>query len=187
MGMAKKKKEKQKTEKLTEQQESQVDSTDNDGQTSENGEQRNTAQRDEVAEMKDKYLRLFAEFDNYKKRTAKERLELIRTASEDVLSSLLPVLDDFQRAKKAADDEKSDEVFSEGVTLVYNKLHNILETKGLKQMEIENHAFDPELHEAITKIPAPSVEMKGKIIDVIEPGYLLHDKIIRYAKVVIGE
>lgn len=142
---------------------------------------------DELAEIKDKYLRLFAEFDNYKKRTARERLELIRTASEDLMARLLPVLDDFERAKKNAEDESSAETFSEGVALVYQKLHNVLESKGLKAMDSEARDFDPELHEAITKIPAPDDSLKGKIIDTIEKGYYLNDKIIRHAKVIIGE
>ncbi|MCB0686672.1 MAG: nucleotide exchange factor GrpE [Saprospiraceae bacterium] len=141
----------------------------------------------ELAEIKDKYLRLFAEFDNYKKRTARERLDLIRTASEDLVGKLLPVLDDFERAKKNAEDSSSPESFSEGVSLVYQKLHHALESKGLKAMDPEEIDFDPELHEAITKIPAPDPSLKGKIIDVIEKGYYLNDKIIRHAKVVIGE
>ena len=147
----------------------------------------NTDEENETSELKDKYLRLFAEFDNYKKRTARERLDLIRTASEDLVSRLLPVLDDFDRAKKTADDPATEETFSEGVSLVYNKLHQILESKGLKAMDTSETEFDPELHEAITKIPAPNESMKNKIIDHIEKGYYLNDKIIRHAKVVIGE
>ena len=141
----------------------------------------------ELSEAKDKYLRLFAEFDNYKKRTIKEKLEQMRTASQDLLQALLPVLDDFDRAKKSADDENSTEVFSDGVSLVYNKLNNVLKAKGLKAMETENQDFDPELHEALSEIPAPNEEMKGKIIDTIEKGYYLNDKIIRHAKVVVGK
>ncbi len=141
----------------------------------------------EISEAKDKYLRLFAEFDNYKKRTIKEKLEQMRTASQDLLQALLPVLDDFDRAKKSADDENSTEVFSDGVSLVYNKLNNVLKAKGLKAMETENQDFDPELHAALSEIPAPSEEMKGKIIDTIEKGYYLNDKIIRHAKVVVGK
>ncbi len=142
---------------------------------------------DELAELKDKYLRLFAEFDNYKKRTARERLDLIRTASEEVVRALLPVFDDFDRAKKNAEDPSSNEVFSEGVALVYHKLYQIMEAKGLKAMTTEDNVFDPELHEAITKIAVPDPSMKGKVIDVIERGYYLNDKIIRHAKVVVGE
>ncbi len=141
----------------------------------------------QVAELKDKYLRLFAEFDNYKKRTVKEKIELMKTAAQDTMSVLLPVLDDFDRAKKNADDENSTEVFSDGVQLVYNKLYSSLNQKGLKPMESNGEDFDPELHDAITEIPAPSDEMKGKVIDTIEKGYLLKDKIIRHAKVVVGK
>lgn len=142
---------------------------------------------EELQESKDKHLRLYAEFENYKRRTVKERLDLMKTAAQDTLSSLLPVLDDFDRAKKSADDENTDESFSEGVTLVYNKLHSTLQAKGLKAMDTNGESFNPEFHEAITEIPAPSEDMKGKIIDTIEKGYLLGDKIIRYAKVVVGK
>ena len=141
----------------------------------------------QISESKDKFLRLFAEFDNFKKRNIRERMDLLKNASQDAFSSLLPVIDDFDRAKNSADDESSEEQFSEGVLLVYNKLNNILKSKGLKKMESTGELFDPELHEAITKIPAPTEEMKGKIIDTIESGFYLNDKIIRHAKVVVGE
>ncbi len=141
----------------------------------------------ENQELRDKYLRLYAEFDNYKKRTLKEKVDLMKTASADVIKNLLPVLDDFDRAKKNADDDNSTEEFSEGVTLVYNKLYNTLKNKGLQPMESDGEAFDPDFHEAITEIPAPSDEMKGKIIDTIEKGYMLNDAIIRHAKVVVGK
>jgi molecular chaperone GrpE len=117
----------------------------------------------------------------------KEKLELMRTAAQDTMTSLLPVLDDFDRAKKAADEGNEQEQFSEGVQLVYQKLQNTLHAKGLKSMESTGEVFDPEMHEAITEIPAPSEEMKGKVIDTIEKGYTLGDKIIRYAKVVVGK
>lgn len=145
------------------------------------------ASPDELAAMKDKYLRLFADFDNYKKRTNRERLDLIRNATEDLISRLLPVLDDFDRAKKTAEDPSNDETFPDGMKLVYNKLYQILESKGLEPMDPDETEFDPELHEAITKIPASDEDLKGKIIDHIEKGYYLNDKIIRHAKVVIGE
>ena len=141
----------------------------------------------EMGELKDKYLRLFAEFDNYKKRTVKERLDLLSTAAEGTLSSLLPVLDDFDRAKKTADDPETNEAFSDGVMLVYNKLKTVLGNHGLEKMESSNADFDPELHEAISEIPAPDESMKGKVIDTIESGYYLRDKIIRHAKVVVGK
>ncbi len=141
----------------------------------------------ELEEAKDKYLRLFAEFDNFKKRTMKERLDLIKTAGQDTIISLLPIVDDFERAKKASDVENSTETFSEGVNLVYNKFLNTLESKGLKAMESTGEVFDVEKHEALTEIPAPTEEMAGKIIDTIERGFYLGDKIIRYAKVVVGK
>jgi len=141
----------------------------------------------QVSELKDKYLRLYAEFDNYKKRNVKEKIDMMKTAAVDTLSALLPVLDDFDRAKKNADDDSSTEVFSEGVSLVYNKLYSLLKQKGLEPMDSNGADFDPELHEAVTEIPAPTEEMKGKVIDTIEKGYRLNDKIIRYAKVVVGK
>ncbi len=135
-------------------------------------------------ELQDKYLRLYAEFDNFKRRTIKEKLDLIKSAGQDILTSLLPVLDDFDRAKKNA--ESGGETLSEGVLLVYNKMFNILQQRGLKPMESIGASFDPELHEAVTEIPAPSAELKGKVVDTIEKGYWLNDKIIRHAKVVVG-
>jgi molecular chaperone GrpE len=141
----------------------------------------------ELEESKDKYLRLFAEFDNFKKRTMKEKLDLMKTAAQDTIASLLPVADDFERAKKASDAENSTEKFSEGVTLVYNKFVGILTTRGLRAMESTGEDFDVEKHEAVTEIPAFSPEMVGKVVDTIEKGYYLNDKIIRYAKVVVGK
>jgi molecular chaperone GrpE len=140
----------------------------------------------QVGELKDKYLRLFAEFENYKKRTIREKVDLMKSAAQDTISALLPVLDDFDRAKKSADDESTEEVFTEGVSLVYNKLYKILQQKGLESMETNGQPFDSELHEAITEIPAPSEDLKGKVVDTIEKGYYLNDKIIRHAKVVVG-
>ena len=141
----------------------------------------------EIAELKDKYLRLRAEFDNFRKRSVKEKIDLMGTAAKDTMTALLPVLDDFDRAKKNAEDESSTEPFSEGVMLVYNKLYSTLQQKGLSPMESTGEVFDPELHEAITEIPAPSEDMKGKVFDTIETGYLLKEKIIRHAKVVVGK
>lgn len=139
----------------------------------------------ELGEMKDKYLRIYAEFDNYRKRTSKERQNIIKLAAKDSLGALLPAVDDFSRAIRLASD--SEETIPEGVILIYNKLFKALEQQGIKEMETNGQDFDPELHEALTKIPAPSEELKGKVIDTIEKGYYLNDKIIRYAKVVIGE
>jgi molecular chaperone GrpE len=141
----------------------------------------------EMDELKDKYLRLMAEFENFRKRNVRERLDLMKNAAQDTMSALLPVLDDFDRAKKSAEDEKSEEVFTEGVSLVYHKLFNSLGSLGLESFDATGDDFDPELHEAITEIPAPTEELKGKVIDTIEKGYRLNDRIIRYAKVVVGK
>jgi molecular chaperone GrpE len=143
--------------------------------------------KQEHSELKDKYLRLFAEFDNFKKRTFKEKLDMMKTASSDAIQAMLPVLDDFDRAKKNAEDENSAEPFSEGVSLVYQKLYASLKAKGLKPMESNGLDFDPELHEAVTEIPVADEAMKGKIVDTIERGYFLNDKLIRHAKVVVGK
>ena len=137
---------------------------------------------DKFAELNDKHLRLFAEFENFKKRTAKERMDLYKTAGESVLTALLPVLDDFERSIKA--NQKQED---EGVVLIYNKLKSILETKGLKAMEDPiGQELNTDYHEAITNLPSPSDDMKGKIIDVVEKGYFLNEKVIRYAKVVVA-
>ncbi len=138
---------------------------------------------EERNELRDKYLRLFAEFDNYKRRTAKERIDTLKTASADVLREMLPILDDFDRAKIASGEEG----FPEGIQLIQDKLVSTMARKGLKAMESNAQPFDPEAHEAIAEIPAPTEEMKGKVIDTVERGYTLNDKIIRYAKVVVGK
>ena len=137
---------------------------------------------------KDKFLRLFAEFENYKKRTTRERVELFKTAGQEVMTSLLPVVDDFERALSHIEEDKEAEELSKGVLLVYQKLYNTLEQKGLSKIVTNaGDAFDAEIHEAITQIPAPSKDLKGKVIDCVEKGYKLGDKIIRYPKVVIGQ
>ncbi|MDA7558067.1 nucleotide exchange factor GrpE [Flavobacteriaceae bacterium] len=142
----------------------------------------------ELKNEKDKFLRLFAEFENYKKRTNKERIELFKTASMDVMVSLLPVLDDFERALNHIDEDKEAEDLRKGVMLIYQKLLSTLEQKGLSVMKIEKgDAFNADDHEAITQIPAPDENLKGKIIDIIEKGYKLGDKVIRFPKVVIGQ
>ncbi|MCU0394580.1 MAG: nucleotide exchange factor GrpE [Chitinophagaceae bacterium] len=141
----------------------------------------------ELAEQKDKYLRLFAEFDNFKRRTAKERIELMQTAGREVITSLLDVLDDCERAEKTMETSQDAAIVKEGVTLVFAKLRSTLEQKGLKPMESVGAAFDPDLHEAITEIPAPTTELQGKVIDQVQKGYYLNDKIIRFAKVVVGK
>lgn len=141
----------------------------------------------ELQEQKDKYLRLMAEFDNFRRRTAKERIELIQTAGKDVIVSLLDVLDDCDRAEKQLQSSDDIAVQKEGIQLVFNKLRSSLQSKGVKAMESINADFDVEKHEAITEIPAPSEELKGKVIDEVMKGYYLNDKIIRFAKVVVGK
>ncbi|BCY28508.1 nucleotide exchange factor GrpE [Flavobacterium okayamense] len=142
--------------------------------------------QEDLANEKDKFLRLFAEFENYKKRTAKERIDLFKTANQEVLQAMLPVLDDFDRAWSQI-SKSEDEALVKGVELIHEKLKSTLTSKGLEQVEIKaGDAFDADFAEAITQIPAPSEDLKGKIVDVIEKGYKLGDKIIRFPKVVIG-
>lgn len=143
--------------------------------------------KQDLGESKDKYLRLYAEFDNYKKRSLREKIDYMKTASSETVKALLPVLDDFDRAKASADDDASEEFWTEGILMIYNKINNTLKAQGLEAMESTGETFDPEFHAAVTEIPAPTEEMKGKIIDTIEKGYLLKDKIIRHAKVVVGK
>ncbi len=141
----------------------------------------------DLEEQKDKYLRLFAEFDNFKRRNARERIELIQTAGKEVITSLLEVLDDCDRAEKQIQSSTDIEQIKEGIQLVFNKLRNSLQSRGLKQMESIHTPFDVEKHEAITEIPAPTKYLKDKVIDEIQKGYYLNDKIIRFAKVVVGK
>ncbi len=138
-------------------------------------------------EQKDKFLRKVAEFDNFKRRNAKERIDLIQTAGKEVIIDLLDVLDDCDRAQKQMESSENVNETKEGVMLVFNKLRNILSAKGLRPMESINQEFNPDMHEAITEIPAPSKELKGKVLDEIQKGYYLNDKIIRFAKVVVGK
>jgi len=145
---------------------------------------------DEITEkyndVNDKYLRLYSEFDNYRKRTNKERLELLKSASEEVIVDLLPTLDDFDRALKAMDSHEVDDETKTGIELIRNKLFNTLAQKGLQPMNSQGKEFDTDYNESITHIPAPSKDMVGKVVDVIEKGYLLNGKVIRFAKVVVG-
>ena len=144
--------------------------------------------QDQLAAEKDKFMRLFAEFENYKKRTNKERIELFKTASEGVMLAMLPVLDDFERALMHIEEDKEAEELRKGVLLIYNKLLTTLEQKGLSKIEVnKGDAFNADDHEAVTQIPAPSEDLKGKIIDVVERGYKLGEKVIRFPKVVIGQ
>ena len=142
--------------------------------------------KSEVGELKDKYLRQAAEFENFKRRTAKERIEMIQTAGKEVITSLLDVLDDCDRAEKQL-QSSTDTQLKEGIQLVFNKIKTTLQGKGVKPMQTIGTDFNPDQHEAITEIPAPTPAMKGKVVDEIQKGYYMNDKIIRFAKVVVGK
>jgi molecular chaperone GrpE len=142
--------------------------------------------KEELAQANDKYLRLYAEFDNFRRRTIKERAEARETEGKELLVSLLPVLDDFERAQRSMEKAVDVAPVKEGVTLIQNKLKNILAQKGLKEMESIGAPFDADLHEAITNIPAPTDDLKGKVVDEMEKGYYLKDRVIRFAKVIVG-
>ena len=142
----------------------------------------------EIQALNDKHLRLYSEFDNFRRRTQKEKLELYKTAGEDVFKSLLPVMDDFERAKKSMEETKDYDSLKEGVDLIYNKLLQVFKANGVEPMkDIVGNEFDSEIHEAITQIPAPDKKLKGKVVDVVEQGYTLKEKVIRFAKVVVGK
>jgi molecular chaperone GrpE len=138
------------------------------------------------AEMNDRYLRLYSEFDNYRKRSARERVEFAKTAASDTFTAILPVLDDFDRAAKAMENAEDIGVVKEGMQLIYHKFRNILISKGLEEMNAQGETFDADFHEAITSIPSPDDSMKGKVVDEVEKGYSLNGKVIRFAKVVVG-
>lgn len=141
----------------------------------------------QLEEQKDRYLRLSAEFDNYRKRTLKERSDMLKTVNGDTLSGMLPVLDDLERAMQSMEKATDVAAVREGVVLIYNKLQEFLKNKGIVEIDAMNQVFDTDLHEAITKIPAPTEDLKGKVVDVIQKGYKIDTKVIRYAKVVVGE
>lgn len=176
------KEEKMEQEEVSQESQEQVE----DAPLEENNEATEEVEVDELQVAKDKYLRLYSEFENFRKRTAKEKLDLIQTANEKLILAILPVLDDVDRAQKSFDEAEDVAALKEGVNLVFEKLTKILEQKGLEKMEVQGEVFDTELHEAITQIPAPSDDMKGKVVDVVEKGYKLGERVIRFAKVVIG-
>ena len=140
----------------------------------------------EIKELNDKFLRLYSEFDNFRRRTAKEKIDIISTASADVLKELLTVVDDFERAIDNNAKVEDPEALKEGFQLIYNKTMGILKNKGLEPMDSQGETFDVDKHEALTQIPAPSEDMKGKVVDVVEKGYVMKEKVIRFAKVVVG-
>lgn len=167
-------------------QEATVNETENAQETVEETNQEPTWE-ERYAELNNKYLRIHAEFDNYRKRTNKEKIDIISTANAGVLKDLIPIIDDFERA--IANNEKAEDIKSvkEGFLLIFNKFKSSLEQKGLKAMEANGKEFDSELHEAIANIPAPSKKLKGKVVEAVEKGYYLNDKVIRFAKVVVGQ
>jgi molecular chaperone GrpE len=140
-----------------------------------------------LQEINDKYIRLQAEFDNYRKRTLKEKMELTKSAGEKILVNVLPVVDNFERALQAMETAQEVEAVKEGVSLIYNNFKEFMVQNGVKEIEAINQEFDTDIHEAITKIPAPSEELKGKVVDCVEKGYTLNEKVIRFSKVVVGE
>lgn len=142
---------------------------------------------EKLADAQEKYIRLSAEFDNYRKRTLKEKMELTKSAGESLLTNILPVMDDFERALQVMESAADCKSMKDGIDLIYSKFQDFLKINGVKEIEAVNQVFDTDIHEAITKIPAPDKKRKGKVVDVIQKGYYLNDKIIRYAKVVIGE
>jgi molecular chaperone GrpE len=141
----------------------------------------------ELQEQKEKYLRLSADFDNYRKRTMKEKIELTKQAGEEIFARILPVLDNLERAMKSVEEAKDLEAVKEGMHLIYNMFKEYLQQQGVKEIEAIHQEFNTDVHDAVTKIPAPDKKLKGKVVDVIERGYFLNDKVLRYAKVVIGE
>ncbi len=146
-----------------------------------------TLLQEQLAAINDKYIRLSAEFDNYRKRTLKEKMELTKSAGRDIFLSILPVVDNFERGLKSLEDTKDSDAIKEGVELIYNNFKEFLKQRGVKEIEAINTVFDTDIHEAVTQIPAPNKDLKGKVVDVIEKGYCLNEKVIRFAKVVVGQ
>jgi molecular chaperone GrpE len=163
-----------------------VDSEENISSDNVNSENKEDDWQLKFAEMNDQYLRLWSEFDNYRKRSARERVEFSKTAASDTFTAILPVLDDFDRAAKAMENADDIAVVKEGMQLIYHKFRNILISKGLEEMNAQGETFDADFHEAITSIPSPDDSMKGKVVDELEKGYSLNGKVIRFAKVVVG-
>ena len=163
-----------------------IDSEESTSSDNVNNETKEDDWQLKFAEMNDRYLRLYSEFDNYRKRSARERVEFSKTAASDTFTAILPVLDDFDRAAKAMENADDIAVVKEGMQLIYHKFRNILVSKGLEEMNAQGETFDADFHEAITSIPSPDESMKGKVVDEVEKGYSLNGKVIRFAKVVVG-
>jgi len=158
-----------------------------EGQTKKPDKTSEIVAAEKIAEFQNKYIRLSADFDNYRKRTLKEKVDLIKSANAEILLNLLPVMDDFERALKSMEDTKGCKEIKDGIDLIYNKFGEFLQSSGVKEIDAMHKKFDTDIHEAITKIPAPEKKLKGKVLDVIQKGYYLNEKIIRYPKVVIGD
>ncbi|MCK4699743.1 MAG: nucleotide exchange factor GrpE [Bacteroidales bacterium] len=156
-------------------------------QTKKTDKTRETAAEEKIAEFQNKYIRLSADFDNYRKRTLNEKIELIKSANAEILLNLLPVMDDIERALKSMEDTKGCKAMKDGIDLIYNKFSEFLKSSGVKEIDAMHKKFDTDIHEAVTKIPAPEKKLKGKVLDVIQKGYFLNGKIIRYPKVIIGD
>jgi molecular chaperone GrpE len=171
--------------------ESSKEKTGNSKKTNKAKKQKDSEKIKELEEVinqkNDQFIRLQAEFDNYRKRTLKEKMELTKSAGENLLVNILPIVDDFERALNSMQESKNDDPVKQGLDLIYKRFIDFLNQNGVQEIEAVGQEFDTDLHEAITKIPAPSEELKGKIVDVVQKGYMLNDKVIRYAKVVIGE
>ncbi|MFP4017974.1 MAG: nucleotide exchange factor GrpE [Bacteroidales bacterium] len=190
---SKKKKEEKKKVKQEKEASSQKEKKQEDKQEEqkdaekEKSEQKEKTDKEKLNELQDKYLRLTAEYDNYRRRTLKEKMELSRNAGEDILQSMLPVMDDFDRALQSIDEAEDIEAVKEGIHLIYNKFKELLEQKGVKEIGAKDEEFNTDKHEAVSKIPAPSEDMKGKVVDVVQKGYYLNNKVLRFSKVVVGE
>lgn len=182
-----------KAQEKQEQQETQAEentaqqSDEQAGEEAPKEEKKEKTDAEKLQDMEDKYLRLVAEYDNYRKRTLREKMELTKSAGADILVNLLPIKDDFERALSHLDSASDLDAVKEGIDLIFTKFSEFLKQRGVKEIEAKEQPFDTDVHEAVTKIPAPSEELKGKVVDVIEKGYTIQDKVIRFAKVVVGE
>jgi len=171
----------------TEKEAEEIESDEKCEEAKQDAEDEQTLLKRQLENLNDKHLRLIAEYDNFRKRTLREKMELSKSAGESILLGMLPVVDDFDRARAHLGTASDLDAVKDGIDLIYNKLKEFLKQQGIVEIETENQAFDSETHEAITKIPAPSEDMKGKVIDCVQKGYKLNDKVIRYPKVVVGE
>ena len=175
------------TEEIKKEQKNNVEKKDIKKEKKKGKKEKKVNFEEKYKEINDKYLRLSAEFDNYRKRTLKERMEMMKNAGEDILINFLPIMDNIERAKQSVDDAKELDAIKEGINLIHKNIFDFLTGRGIAEINAKGEVFDTDLHEAITKIPAPDESLKGKVVDVIEKGYKIKDKVLRYAKVVVGE